>query len=279
MSDSLFLQDFYPGQMFVSEPFTLTADDLVQFGDLSGDRHPMHTPGARPPGEVIGHGPFGIARYFGTVYASGVLAETVIAGLDTHWYFRAPLLIGAELHYETLITGWRRSSDPSRGVLHRHIRLLDATGRVVQEGSAAVLVRAGGQPIEEDPPSALPLSLPWANAVVRELENTSAFRDATQLFDGAIGLASDAAQVQLRIYKGQIIDVTKRTPAGATFTVRGDAQHWCGLLTGDRNDFIIRANRDEFQLIGDAYTYLQMTKALHLLIDAGRIVTATGAQQ
>ncbi|MFF2317881.1 MaoC family dehydratase [Arthrobacter sp. NPDC058097] len=278
LSTSLYLEDFFPGQRFFSEPFVLTDDDLVRFADVSEDRHPVHTPGSGTAAELMGHGPFGTARYFGSVFASGILAETLIAGLDTHWYYRHPLRVGAQLHYETLVTGWRRTSDPSRGIVHRSIRMLDSDGLVVQEGTAAVLVKAANALTTEDPSWALPLGLPWAAAVVAELEDSSAFHDAMQLFDGTIGLASEAADVQLRVYKGQVIDIAKRTPRGPTFTLRGEARSWCELLTGERNDFIVRANRGEFDVSGDAYTYLQLTKALHLIIDAGRAVTFKGVQ-
>ncbi|MBP1136560.1 acyl dehydratase [Arthrobacter sp. PvP023] len=279
MTTSLYLEDFFPGQQFVSESFVVENDDLIRFAEVSGDRHPIHVPGAVAGADLMGHGPFGIARYFGAVFASGILAETLIAGLDSHWYYRQPLRVGAQLHYETTVTGWRRSSDPSRGVLHRSIRLLDADGLVVQEGTTAVLVRAASaSPTQDDPSWALPLGLPWAAAVVAELEDSSAFHDATQLFDGTIGLASEAAEVQLRIYKGQVIDVAKRTPRGPTFTLKGDARAWCDLLSSDRNDFIARAHQGQFDVSGDAYTYLQLTKALHLIVEAGRAVTQKGVQ-
>src|SRR4051794_9333130 len=66
VATSMYLEEFAPGQRFTSEEFTLTADDLTAFGAVSGDEHPMHTPGAAPDSEVIGHGPLGIAKYFGT---------------------------------------------------------------------------------------------------------------------------------------------------------------------------------------------------------------------
>jgi acyl dehydratase len=275
VASTLYLEEFTTGQRFVSPEFVLSEGDLLAFGAVSGDEHPMHTPGARPADEVVGHGPLGIARYFGTVFADGILADSVLAALDARWRFRAPLRIGARLHYETLVTGWRRStSRPDRGILHRHVTLLDDSGTVVQEGATAVLVRARGEDAAHDPAGALPLSRPWARAVVARLEDDPAFRDPLQLFDGTIGLESDVAGVQLRVYKGRVIDVATRVPRCATFTLRGDAEHWTALLTGERNDLIVRARAGEFSVAGDAYAYLQLTHPLHLIVDAGRAIAA-----
>lgn len=272
--ESLHLEDFRLGQRFVSAEFVLSDDEVLQYGEVSGDRHPMHTPGAVPADRFLAQGPLGIARYFGTVFDSGLLTTTIVAALDTHWYYRAPLLPGVRLRFETLVTGWRRSSDPQRGVLHRSVRLLDADDTLVQEGSCAALVRTADPLGADDPAAALPLSPAWATAVVGLLEDSADFHDATQLYDGTIGLASDVADIQLRVYKGQVLDVARRTPRGADFTVRADARHWAELLVGGRNDFVVRANRGEFSVSGDVYGYLQLTKALHLLIDAGRALTA-----
>ncbi len=271
MDQSLFLEDFAPGQRFVSDQQAVTEHDLETFAALSGDRHPVHLPGGGDGEGPVAHGPLGIARYFGAVFDHGLLADTLVGALDVHWKFRRPLRVGVPVHYETLVTGWRRSSsNPERGIVFRHIWLKDAQDRVIQEGSSAVIVLAARPDGSEDPPSSLPLGLPWAHAVIERLEDASDFHDATQLFDGTIGLASDLAEVQLRVYKGQVIDVARRTPRGATFTVNGAADRWCELLGAQRNDFVIRADRGEFSVSGDAYTYLQLTKAMHLIIDAAR---------
>lgn len=283
MTGSLYLEDFSPGQTFSSEHVKLTADDVRAFATVTGDEHAIHLPGTDVPDEdVIGHGPWGLARYFGTVHSSGSFADSIIGLLRSDWNYRRPLRIGGTYCWETLVTGWRRtSSDPTRGVLHRDVRLVDVNvdgpERVVQEGALTAMVRASVPTGESDPASALPLSPDWGRAVVDVLEDDSQFHDATQLFDGTIGLSSPAASVQFRIYRGQVVETSTKVPRGADFTVQGSARAWCELLTGTRNDFVVRANRSEFTLAGDAYTYLQLTRALHLVIDAGRTVNTTGA--
>lgn len=271
MAASRYLEEFTPGQHIVSDEFEFTDGDLHAFGVVSRDQHPIHTRSAVPDDELMAQGPYGIARYFGTVYESGVVTESIIGALDAHWHFRHPIRLGARLRYETTITGWRRSSsEPNRGVLHRYVRLLDSSDTIVQEGSTAALVHTLRDNPADDPAGALPLSLNWARAVVEILEEDTAFHDATQLYDGTIGLASDLSEVQFRIYRGQISEVSTRTPRGPEFTLRGDAVHWVELICAPRNELVVRANRGEFSVAGDAYRYLQLTEALQLLVDAAR---------
>lgn len=276
MAASRYLEEFTPGERIVSDEFEFTVGELNMFGAVSRDKHPIHTPGGVPGEEPVAQGPYGIARYFGTVYEAGLVTDSIIGALDTNWRYRAPIRLGARLHYETTVTGWRRSmSKPETGVLHRHVQLLDSTGTVVQEGSTAVLLRALRDSPEDDPAGALPLSLNWARAVAEILEENTAFYEATQLYDGTIGLASDIGEVLFRIYRGQIAEVTKRTPRGPEFTLRADAVHWAELLTSPRNELVIRANRGEFSATGDAYRYLQLTSAMHLIVDAARSLART----
>ncbi|OPX10799.1 hypothetical protein [Mycobacterium sp. AT1] len=268
---SLFLEDFAPGQRFVSDEIRFDDHDLRAFGEVSGDRHPLHTPGLGDAVGPVAHGPLAIARYYGTVFDAGVLRDSLVGALDVHWQFTAPLRVGVPVHYETLVTGWRRSrSNTAQGIVFRTIWLKDADGVVVQRGASSVVVRALRADATDDPSWALPVSPEWTAAVVARLEDTADFHDATQLFDGTIGLSSGATESQLRVYKGQVLEVARRTPRGPTFVVHAEPAHWCGLLAAPRNEFVIRTNRGEFATTGDAYAYLQLTKALHLLVDAGR---------
>lgn len=269
------LEDFWLGQKLVSTAVTLGAEDLVAFASVTGDRHPMHLPGlGRPDAEVVGHGPWGLARYFGTVWEDGSLEDSVIGLLQSDWRYVAPLRIGATYTWHTVVTGWRRSStDPTRGILHRDVQMIDAGGQVVQAGTLVALVEAARPDGADDPACALPLSADWARAVVTRLEDSVEFYDTTQTFDGAIGLESPAASIQLRVYKGRVIDVARRTPGGADFTLVGSARAWCDLMTASRNDFVVRTSNGEFSVVGNAYVYLQLTRALHLVVDAGRTIT------
>lgn len=273
MADTRFLEDFAPGDVSRSPEFVLGPGDLEAFAAVSGDRHPMHLPSG--PGEPVGHGPLGLARYFGTVYDEGCIAENVLALLDTRWTYRAPLRMGVALHYTTTITRTRRTSAGDRGVVNRWIELRDADGTVVQEGSSAVLLsaRTPGDPAD-DPVSRTPLSLRWAGELAERVVGDEVFAGATQLFDGAVGLASENNTVVLRVYKGRVIDVATRTPAGPTFTLAGSELAWARLLTGPENDLLLRTHRGEFWGTGNTYVYLQMTAALQAIADTARAMHA-----
>lgn len=278
MSDvpRLYLEDFAPGQRFISEPTRITVSDLQAFAAISGDRHPLHLPDGPDPAGPMVHGPLAIARYYGSVFDSGLLLDSLVGALDVQWRFLAPLRVDVPFHYETLVTGWRRSrSNPTQGIVFRTVWLKSEEGEALQEGTSAVVVRAARADGDDDPASSLPLGMSWARALVAHLEDSAEFHDATQLFDGTIGLASDISEVQLRIYKGQVIDVAQRTPRGPTFVLRAAAHQWCELLGAPRNDFVVRTNRGDFSATGDGYVYLQLTKALHLLVDAAREIHRT----
>jgi acyl dehydratase len=282
---SLFLEDFTPGQRFMSDEVLVSAEDLRTFARVSGDRHPSHLPidGLDGDGvdvrEASAHGPLGIARYYGTVFDAGVLADSLVGALDVHWHFGAPLRANVPVHYETLVTGWRRSrSMPSRGIVFRTIRLKDADGAVLQHGSSTVAVKAHRSDARDDPAWSLPLSPEWARSLVTHLEDDVKFHDSTQLFDGTIGLTSGDAECQLRIYKGQVLEVAPRTPRGASFTLHADPATWCELLASPRNELVARTHRGELATSGDAYAYLQLTKALHILVDAGRSLWPTSTR-
>ncbi|MDP9462061.1 MAG: hypothetical protein M3Q22_17995 [Actinomycetota bacterium] len=114
-------------------------------------------------------------------------------------------------------------------------------------------------------------TLPWGRALADRLAEQPDFRSATATWDGAIGLRSDDDQVQLRVYRGQIIEVAHRTPHGATFSVEATGHAWTDLLTGPSNDYFRRAmSSDDFRVTGNAYEYLRMTKALMTVMDAAR---------
>ncbi|GAB3570903.1 hypothetical protein GCM10027445_25290 [Amycolatopsis endophytica] len=269
MADDRFLEDFSLGEQTRSPEFTLGPDDLDAFAAVSGDRHPMHLAGGAD--EPVGHGPLGLARYFGTVYDEGSIAASVIALLDTRWSYRAPLRLGVPLHYTTTITQVRRTSAGDRGVVNRWVELRDDAGTVVQEGSSAVLLRARHHRAPDtDAVSHTPLSVRWARAVASRVENDEVFAASTGLFDGAIGVASENDAVVLRVYKGRVIDVGTRVPAGPTFTLRGTEVAWARLLTAPENDLLVRTHRGEFWGTGNTYVYLQLTAALHAIVDAAR---------
>lgn len=271
-----FFEDFAVGQRFDSGPRVVTERDLTTFTEISGDRHPLHTDPAYATGAGFGgpilQGPFGVAVFFGLLHEMQGDDESVVALLDTHWRYLAPIQVGDTLRFTMTITRCRRTAAGDRGVVNRHVALFDQRGERVQEGTTAVLVRARGT--GADPVAHAFGTTAWAEALAERLGGDESFGSATSSWDGTIGLRCGDAEVHLRVYRGSIIEVTRRAPHGATFTLGADELVWTELITGPRNDFMRRAMRGQFDVSGNGYEYLRLTKVLHVLITEARALAA-----
>lgn len=67
-----------------------------------------------------------------------------------------------------------------------------------------------------------------------------------------------------------MLEAGTRTPNGPLFTLAADALVWAELFSADSDEFMRRAMQGDFTIRGSAYEYLRLTKALHLLVAAGR---------
>src|SRR5690606_7037849 len=111
----------------------------------------------------------------------------------------------------------RPSTRRVAGVVGRHLRLLNQDDVVVGEGTSAVLVRARSEAAADPSRAWTDFCAPaWADELARRLSSERTFVDATDAFDGAIGLACGAESIQLRVYRGAVIDTARSTPEGPT---------------------------------------------------------------
>lgn len=273
-------EDFRLGMHFTGPVRAVTQEDLDAFASVSGDKHPLHTdPGyAHSQGfqRPLIHGPFGLAGFFGWLYGRGIGRDAIVALLDTRWRYLAPIYVGDQLRYEMTITRCQRTSGGSRGVVGRHVRVLNQDGVEVQEGSTNVLLRASGT--SSDVSQEL-MTGAWAKRLADRLNGDERFRSATATWDGTIGLAGDSEETQLRVYRGKVLEAGVRTPAGPTFTVAASDLAWAQLVSAESNDFMRRAMRGTFSVKGAAYEYLRLTKAIEIVIDAMRAEFHEGAQR
>jgi len=265
-------EDFVVGQGFEAGPRRVTEADLETFAAISGDHHPLHadpdfaarTRFDRP----VLHGPFGLAVVFGLFHELGLVVGTEVALLDTMWTYRAPIYVGDALSMTMTITRCRRGRDATAGVVNRHVELRNQAGEIVQQGTTAFLVparTAGPDPV------GLAFACPeWGVALAAALNEDGRFGAAVASWDGTIGLRSGSDEIQLRVYRGRVLEAVRRTPAGPTFTLAASELTWTELVTGPRNDFMRRVMLEEFTTTGNAYEYLRMTKALDLIVDAAR---------
>jgi acyl dehydratase len=263
----MWFEDYAVGQQFTSGPREVTAADLADFTRLSGDDHPLHTDPDLPGGPIL-QGPFGIAVAMGLLQELGLSREPVIGLLDTHWSYRRPVRVGDVLQLRLTVVRTRRTRRGDRGVVTRHMALVGADGEVVQEGTTAALLLARGA--GPDPVERAFGTVAWGKALAERLAGDDRFGQALASWDGTIGLRAGAEEVQLRIYRGAVVEVSSRAALGATFTLEADELTWLAMVTAPANDFTRRSMRGEFSVRGNGYEYLRLTKPLNLVVDAAR---------
>ncbi|MFF5988243.1 FAS1-like dehydratase domain-containing protein [Prauserella flavalba] len=269
----MYFEDFEVGQRFTAGPRRVTAEDLEQFTRLGGDDHPLHT-GQAPAGEPILQGAFGAAVAGGLWRKLGLVDDSIVAAVAESWTYHQPILVGDELLLDVMIVRLRDTSSGDKGLLTRYNELRNGDGAVVQSGSATALVRAAG-----DRPRSTAGdvgTVAWGRALAAALGECEPFASAVASWDGTIGLRGGEHEVHLRVYRGRIIDVTRRAPHGATFTFGAEDRTWAELLTAPESRFGARLMSGEFQSAGDPYEYLRLTKALEILVDVARDLAAAG---
>lgn len=260
MADRWF-EDFAVGQRWTSPPRPVTAEDLADFTRVSGDDHPLH---AGP--DAILQGPFGVAVAMGLLQGLGIHGEAVLGLLDTHWAYRRPVRVGDALTLEVTILRCRRTSSGDRGVVTRAMRLTNGDGVTVQEGTTASLLAARTD--GPDPIGRAFGTVAWAEALAGKVD----LAEDLAGWDGTIGLRCGEDEAHLRVYRGRVIEVSRRAPRGATFTVGADAATWLELVEAPDNPFMRLAMAGRLSVTGDGYEYLRLTSALHRLADAAREV-------
>ena len=277
----MYFEDFRVGQRYRSPKRTVTDADIARFVELSGDAAAIHIDGdyARSLGfdGPLAHGPLGLAIVFGLLFELGTVRSTAIAMLDLDWRFSAPIHAGDELGFEMTITRCRRSRSKPAGVVHRHFDLFNGAGTVVQSGTSAMMVRArdqnhdGGSQVRADFGS-----VAWGELLVGRLAASVPFGEATSTFDGTVGLEAGTDSIQLRLYKGRVLECVRSAPRGATFTLSGSELAWVNLAGAPRNEFVARTMAGDFSVTGDVYEYLRLTKAMVALWDCIRELAAEG---
>ncbi|MDD7942345.1 MaoC/PaaZ C-terminal domain-containing protein [Actinomycetospora lutea] len=258
MADRWF-EDFVVGERWTSPPREVTAEDLAAFTRVSGDDHPLH---AGP--DAILQGPFGVAVAMGLLQGLGLHGEAVLGLLDTHWAYRRPVRVGDLLTLEVTIVRARRTSAGDRGVVTRAMALTNQDGETVQDGTTAALIAARGP--GPDPDGRAFGTVGWAEALTEKAD----LADEVASWDGTVGLRCGDDEVHLRVYRGRVIEVARRSPRGATFTLGADAATWLELVEAPDNPFMRLAMAGRFTVTGDGYEYLRLTSALHRLADAAR---------
>ncbi|WP_232717827.1 hypothetical protein [Gordonia metallireducens] len=211
------------------------------------DRHGLHIPSR--------------SQSFGMVLAEWLTEPVQCAErVAISWSATTPVVATDHVHATTLVT--RVGADG----IDREVRLIDDAGRVRESGTETWRTDVSPQPV----PELDFCSAEWGELLRARLHQDTVFTSAVSTWDGTVGLRCGTREVHLRIYKGQIIDVTRRSPLGATFTFEASPATWVDLTQSDSDDFMRRALRGEFSSAGNGYEYLRLTKPLHAIIQNAR---------
>ncbi|MGI6872049.1 MaoC/PaaZ C-terminal domain-containing protein [Amycolatopsis sp. 3B14] len=270
-------EDFRVGQRFTAGPRVVTEEDLARFTALSGDDHPLHTSAEYARGTSFGEpvlqGSFGAAVAAGLWNRLGLVSASIVAATEESWTYHRPIKVGDELSLAVTIVRLQDSRGGGQGLVTRYNELRDGAGTVIQSGTATALVRAGDggpRPVNRDVGT-----VAWGKVLAEALTANPAFVSAVASWDGTIGLRGGEHEVHLRVYRGRIIDVTRRSPHGATFTFGAPDRIWADLLTAEDSRFGARLMTGEFTSSGDPYEYLRLTKALEIIVDVARDLART----
>lgn len=266
----MYFEDFRLGDRFAAGPRVVTEQDRALFTEMSGDRHPLHVDADYAAqtrfGEPILQGSFGAAVAGGLWSSTGVVDDSVVAGLGESWQWHRPIRVGDELTLEVVVVGLIASKDGTQGTLERANVLRDAHGRVVQSGSAKVLIAARETAVTR--PEWAVGSVAWGKRLAETLGADDSLADELADWDGTIGVRCGDDEVHLRIYRGTIVDVTRRAPHGSTFTFGAPRLVWAELLSDDAPDFPRRLMTGAFDASGDPYEYLRLMHTLEVIVDA-----------
>jgi len=145
----LYFEEFEIGMGWVSQSRTVTEADVVNFAGISADFNPLHTDDEYGKqtifGKKVAHGLLGLAMMTGMNQQLGITAGTVLAFMEVHWKFLAPLFIGDTIHLEMTVKNRRESKKPDRGVVVFDCNMINQRGEIVQQGERTMLMARKGR--------------------------------------------------------------------------------------------------------------------------------------
>jgi hypothetical protein len=206
------------------------------------------------------------------LFQSAVLGMRPCQGaelVELTWHRRAAADSGPT-RLTSLVTRWR--TEGRLGFVNTALRLTGPDGTESQDATASWQVNDA---VFADADAAARVawdfgSVAWGRHLAAQLQDDQEFVSTTATFDGAIALRSGAHEVQFRIYRGQLIEVSRKSLTDFTFCVQASERTWVQLLAAPRNDFLRRTVARQFLVRGDGFQYLRMHKALMIILDRAR---------
>jgi hypothetical protein len=177
---------------------------------------------------------------------------------------------GEVLQSQTTITGRHFGTGPAGDVLvDQHVSLIDGAGDLVDEAVTSWQAARAELPAPDRTTDEI-ASPDWGGLLAERLSADPAFASSTATFDGSIGLVSRGADgttgVEFRIYRGSIIETSRKTLDGPTYAIEADALTWAELVTGRYDDYVRFAARSRFTVRGSGFQYLRLSKTTRIMI-------------
>ncbi len=140
-----YLDDFKPGDVFLSNPQTIGEKHFSAFAEMTGDRHPIHYDRdyARSKGweAPLAHGLLllGICA-IGAAPLGEELADSMVAMLGNDARYKKPVLMGDTVTPRFTVAAVE-PKDKDRGVLRITIALINQRDEIVLEGTHIVMLK------------------------------------------------------------------------------------------------------------------------------------------
>lgn len=146
MKMGMFFEDLEPGYCVETPARLITAADIDQFAEMTGDNHPLHLDETYAActafGGRIAQGALILSIATGLAYSSGYLRGTIEAFVDLNWKYRAPIHINDVVHVQLELLNKRRLPEQDSGLATIKVTVLNQRDEVVQDGRWTLLIRS-----------------------------------------------------------------------------------------------------------------------------------------
>ena len=140
-----FFEEFIIGDTFVSAERMITANDVKDFADLSGDHTQIHTDEdyakATVFGERIAHGLLGLSAVSGLAAKLGFTEDTIIALRSMNWKFKKPIKYGDKIKGIFEVSEKKELRGQDSGLVTFEVRVLNQEKDLIQTGIWKMIIK------------------------------------------------------------------------------------------------------------------------------------------
>ncbi|PKU22185.1 MaoC family dehydratase [Telmatospirillum siberiense] len=138
-----YYDDVTVGDRGISPNFTVTADHIMTYANLTGDFTPVHTDEeyarTTPFGTRVAHGLLGLSLTDGLKTQADLRFQPGMS-LGWTWDFRLPIKIGDTVHVKFHVESMRTVSKPGWGIVVLRSELINQKDEVVQLGEHRLMI-------------------------------------------------------------------------------------------------------------------------------------------